>query len=122
MRKFIVCTQNTGVAPLARATPESRLVRGDRPLAGPGDAVEAATRRAASTASTAPKKRARGASGRPAERPPAPERRDRPVRHAAQGLLERPRDAEQLGVIKAVEQHATWNHGPREDHGRRQSD
>ena len=38
-------------------------------------------------------------SGRPAERPPPAERRDRPVRHAPQGLLERPRDAEEFGIV-----------------------
>ena len=73
-------------------------------------------------APTASRKRAPDASGRPAERPPPAERRDRPVRHAAERLLERPRDTEEFGIIEAVEQHATWNHRPREDDGRWQRD
>ena len=86
----------------ARATPR----QGNRTRAGRVDGVGDV------------KKRAPHASGRPAERAPPAERRDRPVRHAPQTFLERPRDAEEFGIIKAVEQHATWNHGPREDHGR----
>ena len=82
---------------------------------GAGRVVEASRRgRRQARRADGVEKRATRPSGRPAERPPPAERRDRPVRHATQGLLERPRDAEEFGIIKSVEQHATWNHGPRE--------